>query len=741
MGIVQGVGFRPFVFELANSLGLTGFVLNTSFGVEIEIQGSKEKVKIFITKLKKNPPSASVIEDLTVAKIKNKKVEDSFIIMSSKNDSSRQPVSPDLAICKQCEEEIFDKNDRRYKYPFNNCYNCGPRYTIIKKLPYDRKNTTMSKFNLCDQCAAEYKDPLNRRFHAEPIACSICGPKAVLLNHNGLEVEGNIFKNCVDFFKKEKIVAIKGIGGFNIACIASSNKAIKKIRKHKYRPTKPLALMVYDLEQARQICKIDKNAEKVLCSKEASIVLLPKKENKKLSNLVAPGQNKIGVMIASTPLHKLLIMETGFPLVMTSGNLKGEPIIIDNNEALMKLNFVDYFVTHNRDILIGYDDSVVMLSGTAVQIIRMGRGYAPQKITWERKLPPILAIGGDLKNSFALACDNSIFLSQFIGDLGDYQTFLKFEKSVNFFKKTFKIEPKLIIADKHPEYFSNKWALRQKLPVYTVQHHKAHIASVMVEKNIKSKVVGVAFDGIGYGEDNNMWGGEFFVGVLGELLRVGNFSSVVMPGGNLASEEPERMTYSYLKKAGLQKKDLKSLFGDREIFLENACQKNVAKTSSIGRMFDAVAYLLGFKGPNTFEAEAAMFVENLADYFVEEFYSYKIIKGNEINFDSVFLSMFKEISEGKKKSLIAAKFQNALVNAGMSMVNQIAKKENIRNVVLSGGVFQNGFVFEKMTKKLQDRSLNIYVNSKVPLGDGGLALGQIGMVYGEKNVFSSARKN
>jgi hydrogenase maturation protein HypF len=737
-GIVQGVGFRPFVFVLAKNLNLTGNVFNTSLGVQIEVQGPSDKIKLFLSELSNNPPSAAQVESVILDQVKTVRGENSFSILESLASKKRQAISPDLATCLNCEEEVFNDKDRRYGYPFTNCYNCGPRFTIIKKMPYDRINTSMDKFKLCPDCQAEYNNPLNRRFHAEPIACSVCGPQVVLLGKDGYKIEGNFAKNCADFLAKEKILAIKGIGGFNLACIATSSKAIKKIRKHKSRPVKPLALMVSDLNQARQICTVSKIDEKILCSKEAPIVLLPKIENNFLSEQIAPGQKRLGVMLANTPLHKLIIKEIGLPLVMTSANLNGEPIITDNEEVQKKLTFADYFLVHDRDILTGYDDSVVINSEVSPRIIRIGRGYAPKKINWVSKMPPILALGGDLKNSFALAYEGSIFLSQYLGDLENYENFLRFEKTLSLFKKLFKVEPKIIVADMHPNYVSSRWARKQNKQVLLAQHHKAHVASVMVEENIRKKVVGVCFDGLGYGEDGHLWGGEFLVGNLNGFFRAGHFDLAKMPGLDLANKDPQRMAYSYLVKSGLSKEDIINYFKDQERNLNDAYKASQVSTSSVGRIFDAVAYLLGFKGLITFEGEAALFVENIADNKFNDFYPYEI-KNLKINFDAVFINILRDIAKNKEKSLIAAKFQNTVVNAGANMVGKIADKEGLDSVVLSGGVFQNIFVLEKLVKTLEYKNLNVYFNNKVPVNDAGLALGQIGLALGEVNVLGNSR--
>ncbi|OGB58908.1 carbamoyltransferase HypF [candidate division CPR2 bacterium GWD1_39_7] len=741
-GIVQGVGFRPKVFNLAKKYNLSGFVLNNSAGVEMEVEG--RYVEEFIGELKNNPPDVSKIESFKVEEI-GFADDKEFLIKESEETGSRQNISPDLSICPDCERELFDPKDRRFRYPFINCYNCGPRFTIIKAMPYDRKNTTMIDFEMCPKCEAEYKDFSNRRFHAEPIACANCGPKLELVDSNGRVVAGDPIAKTVQHILSGKIVAIKGLGGFQLTCDAINSKAIKTLRDRKNRPTNPLALMVRDLKVASKYMKLKKGSTlslegRTLLGKEAPIVLLSKRKSE-ISDLVAPNQQDLGVMLPYTPLHKLIFEKLEIPLVMTSGNLSGQPIITDNKEALEKLAKVaDYFLVNNRGIYSGYDDSVAKVVNEEVQLIRMGRGYAPKKITFSSDLPPMLAIGGDLKNSFALACGSEVYMSQYLGDLQGFDNLKRFEETVCLYQNLFKIKPKYVIHDLHPGYFSTKWATKQGVKTIAVGHHESHIASVIAEHQIEGEVIGIVFDGLGYGEDGKLWGGEFFAGDLNGFERVGHFDCFALPGGDLAAKEPWRVAVSLLIKAGVSEQKIKVLFSYKDF---GSIKKlielkiNSPLTSSVGRIFDAVAAILGFEGPVTFEGEAAMFVDFLArgsnprtrgldPLRSQNFYPY-VFKDRTINLDKMFVQIVIDLELGVKKEIIAAKFQNTIIMIILSQAVKIAAKYQINTVALSGGVFQNSFILSESVKKLRAKGLKVYYNKEVPINDGGLALGQVAL--------------
>ncbi|KKQ94184.1 MAG: (NiFe) hydrogenase maturation protein HypF [candidate division CPR2 bacterium GW2011_GWC2_39_10] len=759
IGIVQGVGFRPLTFNLAKKFNLAGFVLNDSLGVKIEIEGRAEDVDNFILELKNNPPKSSKIERISIKEIDFKK-ETSFLIKQSKNTNNRQNISSDLALCKDCEKELFDPKNRRYRYPFINCYNCGPRFTIIRKMPYDRKNTTMADFKMCPECEAEYKDPSNRRFHAEPIACSKCGPviAGIRNQESGINVIGEeAIQETIKFIKEGKIVTIKGLGGFQLACDATNEKAVSELRKRKNRPTKPLALMVRDLEVAEEYTKFQKDSTVLegltLLGQESPIVLLEKRGSD-VSNLIAPNQQDLGIMLPYTPLHKLIFENLEIALVMTSGNISGEPIITDNNEALEKLaKIADYFLMNDRDIHSGYDDSVVKVVDGEVQVIRMARGYAPKKNTINDNLPPMLAVGGDLKSTFALACGNEVYISQYLGDLQGFDNLKRFEETISLYQNLFKIKPKYIVHDLHPGYFSTKWAIKQGIETIAVGHHKAHIASVIAEHQVKEQVVGVAFDGLGYGEDGNLWGGEFFVGDLGSLERAAHFDYFALPGGDVAAKEPWRVAVSLLFKAGVSEQKIKSLFPNKDfISIKKLIELKINSplTSSAGRIFDAVAAILGFDGPVTYEGEAAMWLENLASFSCHselDSESYRasreagfrvkpgmtngdgfyplILNTRTINLDKMFVQIIKDLENGVKKETVAAMFQNTIVEIILQKAANLASENQINAVALSGGVFQNSFVLSVSVKKLRAKGLKVYYNKEVPINDGGIALGQV----------------
>ena len=729
IGVVQGVGFRPEVYNLANKLKLTGFIFNDLNGVTIEIQGQKKITDEFIESLKKNPPRAARIDAIIFKEIKTKK-EKEILIKPSKYEGVRQSLSPDISICPDCQKELFDPKNRRYLYPFINCYSCGPRFTFIKKMPYDRRNTTMSGFKMCLECAAEYNDPKNRRFHAEPIACSKCGPALKLIDKKGKEISKDSIREAVKLIKKGKIIAVKGLGGYQLICDAGNKEAVNYLREAKNRPHKPLAIMV-DEGTLKKIAQVSAEEIALLKSASSPIVLVKKKKNNIVAENVASGVNEYGVMLPYTPLHQLLIKEAGEKvLVVTSGNLSGHSIIFKDQEALKSLSKIaDYFLMHNREITVGYDDSVARIVNKEPLVIRASRGVSPLFFKRDKDLIPALAMGADLKNSFALSSGKDIILSQYIGDMGSASVKKRWLDVRNLYEELFNISPQVVVADLHPGYETTKIAENLGLPVYQFQHHKAHIASVAFEHSLSEPVIGVAFDGLGYGEDGNFWGGEFFSGDPCNLNREHHLAYFPLLGGDIASVEPVRAALSLVLESKINSERIKKIFGDEtndKIFnLKTMYEKKINSplTSSMGRLFDAASYFIGFRGQNTYEGEAACYLESMAEE-AEEKYRYSVENRTILVF-KIIEGMIKDLESGVKKEKIAGKFQRTVLEIIVSETLKISKETGIRTVCLSGGVFQNRYLLENTLKKLSKKGFNVYYNKMVPISDGGIALGQL----------------
>ena len=764
-GIVQGVGFRPFIFNLAHDIGLKGWVCNTSAGVDIEVEGSKRQIKDFLTKINTEPPILATIQSFDVKKNTPTNGYSDFVIINSKSTSSdTRYVSPDVSICDQCLRELFDPKDRRYRYPFINCTNCGPRFTIIKNLPYDRPYTTMAKFQMCRLCSSEYKDPHDRRFHAQPIACPECGPEVwlnILENNDREELKGDkAIINARKILAQGGILAIKGLGGFHLACDASNDQAISELRKRKNRPDKPFALMMFDIDHIKKHCIVYPYEEEVLLSRQRPIVLLKRKKDSELSKLIAPNQNTLGLMLPYTPLHYLILeKESGFPeaLIMTSGNVSDDPIIIDNDMGIKKLsNLADAFLLHNRDINIRCDDSVVRVlsfhanekikpSGTTYPI-RRSRGYAPLPIMLPFKGNEILAVGGELKNTFCLTKNSNAYLSQHIGDLNNFETLSSFEDGINYFENIFNIHPQIIAHDMHPNYLSTNYAIKKSLdkglPITAIQHHHAHIASCMADNFYHSDepVIGVAFDGTGYGEDSAIWGGEFFVGGYNHFKRVAHLKYFPLPGGDSAIKEPWKVALSFLYSSGIEwNADLPpliygngkpSLIGSPINILKKQLEKeiNTIQCSSIGRLFDAVSSLIGIRHITNYEGQAAIELEALTINNDNNTYHFAIAEENDVLiFDPapVFIDIIHDLNNKCPPPTISTKFHNALCFLVVDIVETLKHKYGLSKVVLSGGVWQNMYLLENTIKNLisTDNS-DVMFHKNVPTNDGGISLGQ-----------------
>ncbi len=745
-GVVQGVGFRPFVYQLAVRHKLKGWVCNTSADVKIEVEGEKNSIERFYTDLQHQAPPLARIESVSISYHLPQGYESFQIRHSIAEEDRYQLISPDIATCLPCFQEIVKPSDRRHRYSFTNCTNCGPRFTIIEDIPYDRPRTTMRAFTMCPACQAEYDNPLDRRFHAQPNACPVCGPQLELLDADGKTVAvPDVIAAASQLLHEGKIVAVKGLGGFLLACDATSQQAVQRLRQRKRRQFKPFAIMVADMKEARKYCEISEAEEKLLTSPASPIVLLPWKRNTAICPAVAPSVRYLGMMLPYTPLHHLLLRETGLPLVMTSGNISEEPIARDNDEALRRLaGIADYFLVHNRDIYARYDDSVTMVEAGETQMLRRARGYAPFPIRLPFQSQQILACGAEEKNTFCLTRDNYAFVSQHIGDMENLETLEHFENTIGLYKKLFRIEPEVIAYDLHPEYLPTKFALelvsrQNNLKSVAVQHHHAHVVSCMVDNNIEAPVIGVALDGTGYGSDGRIWGGEFLVADYQGFQRLGHLEYLPLPGGAAAIKKPYRIAIGYLLKllggstldAGLE--FLKEIDSTELDLIKRQLQTglNTPLTSSLGRLFDAVSALLGIRGIIDYEAQAAVELE-MAAYEVDEqegnkHYPYVIAEQNGIfvmQLKELMAAVVNDVLQGVTSSLVSARFHDTVAQMITEMCQLLAQHTGIRQVALSGGVFQNRLLLRKVVPLLEDAGFTAMTHKQVPCNDGGISLGQ-----------------
>jgi len=741
-GVVQGVGFRPFIYQLATRHNLRGWVRNTSEDVRIEVEGESRDIERFLRGLREQAPPLSHIEDIAVIPGPPASHDKFEIRFSIAEEGKYQLVSPDIATCPDCLREIFDPEDRRYRYPFTNCTNCGPRFTIIDDIPYDRPNTTMKSFRMCRECQREYDDPLDRRFHAQPNACPVCGPQLELSDAKGNPITcDDIISKTSQLLKQGKIIAVKGLGGFLLACDATSEKAVNRLRQRKKRPARPLAIMVASLDGVRRHCEVSNEEARLLSSPGSPIVLMKWKSDTTISKAVAPGLEYLGVMLPYTPLHHLLLRETGLPLVMTSGNISEEPIARDNDEALRRLGGIaDYFLVHNRDIYARYDDSVTIAERDVPRFVRRARGYAPYPIHLTYNSKQILGCGAEEKNTFCLTRDNFAFVSQHIGDMENMETLEHFTDTIALYQRLFRIEPEIIAHDMHPEYLPTKYAkelaARDGIKLVPVQHHHAHIASCLADNGIEGPVIGVSFDGTGYGTDGKIWGGEFMVADYKEFTRMAFLEYLPLPGGALAIKKPYRTAIGYLLSLGIdldrQLPFLKNI-DPREIeIIESQIEKgiNAPLTSSIGRLFDAVSALIGVRGVIEYEAQAAIDLETLAVKAVNESarYPFFIKKHDDINTIKVhdlFAAILNDLHNHTPRARIAARFHNTVAQMILEMCQKISPKTGITGVALSGGVFQNRLLLRKVVSLLESAGLEVYTHRQVPCNDGGISLGQV----------------
>ena len=736
-GVVQGVGFRPFIYQLAQKHRLGGCVTNTSTGVEIEVEGEEEDIKAFLKDISTKSPPLALINSIKTYPL-TPLGEEAFLIKESQVYAHRSTlISPDVCICEDCLRELFDKNDRRYRYPFINCTNCGPRYTIIDDIPYDRANTSMRKFPMCKECAAEYNNPKSRRFHAQPNACFQCGPKVFLYDKEKRPIFCNDpILETIKLLKKGFIVAIKGLGGFHLAVDAENSESVMKLRKKKPRKGKPFAIMSKDLNAISQYANISQADRELLTSFQRPIVIVPKKEPNTLAEGIAPGIKNFGVMLPYTPLHYLLMEREFLALVMTSGNISEEPICIKNDEAFSKLKGIaDYFLIHDRDILQRSDDSVCQIINEKVRLIRRSRGYVPLPIFFDRDLPQVLACGALEKNTICLTKENKAFISQHIGDLENLESLQFFEHVISHLKRILEIEPEIVAYDLHPQYLSTKWALEQKgIKLIGVQHHHAHILSCLAENGDFSKVIGLALDGTGYGEDERLWGSEVLVVDKASYKRLAHLAYRPLPGGEKAIKEPWRMAISYLYPI-YGRKLLELSLPLKEVIEKKKIEKiiymiehdiNCPLSSGLGRLFDAVSAMLGIKYYIDYSAQAAIELEMCqeeADEGYEFFIDTKEMPW-KIDPNPVISAIVEDLRRGVSRGIICGKFHKGIVNILVRICNLAREKTGLKKVALSGGVFQNAYLLTQMENKLKELGFVVYSHSQVPCNDGGISLGQ-----------------
>jgi len=777
-GIVQGVGFRPFVYALAARLGLGGLVGNDVDGVFAEVEGAPEAVKEFLLSLERDAPPLARIERVTAAPLVPDGCTVFAIAPSEPGGTRRALVSADTATCADCLAELADPADRRYGYPFINCTNCGPRFTIIRDVPYDRPLTTMASFAMCGQCAAEYHDPADRRFHAQPVCCPACGPRLSLLRPDGTVVPGDPLTAAAGLLRRGQVVAVKGLGGYHLAADAASEAAAAALRSRKHREDKPFAVMVADIDAAGRLCEMDAAGAALLASARRPIVLLARRPGAGLAGAglagaglagaglagtvaaaVAPRNRELGLMLPYTPLHHLLLREVAGPIVLTSGNVSDEPIAYTDADALKRLGGIaDAFLTHDRGIHVRTDDSVARAVRGRQTLIRRSRGYAPEPLAVRTAFRrPVLACGAELKNTFCLAKEGRAFISQHIGDLENYETLRSFTEGIEHFKRLFDITPDLVAHDLHPDYLSTTYAAGLSgVDLTAVQHHHAHIASCLADNGADGPVIGVAFDGTGYGADGTIWGGEFLVADLAGFERAGHLSPVPMPGGSAAIRQPWRMAAAYLDAAapgfpaglvpagvapaGLVPAGLVSAGlapagldvarrneADWDAVIQLARRGvNAPLTSSAGRLFDAVAAIIGVRDVINYEGQAAVELEQLADPAERGSYRARILPGPPLQVagTDLVLAVVEDLAAGTDPAVVAARFHHGVAAVIEECCTVLRDERGLTVVALSGGVFQNLMLGTEVAARLAARGFEVLVHSRVPCNDGGISLGQ-----------------
>lgn len=736
-GAVQGVGFRPFVYRLADSFDITGWVCNAAAGVILEVEGEEAVLRRFGEAVENEKPALSIIQDVTREYL-DPVGYTGFEIRKSTGGERKALVLADIYTCADCLEEIMDPENRRYRYPFTNCTNCGPRYSIINSIPYDRPATTMSGFHMCRKCLSEYEDPSNRRFHAQPNACPECGPYLELWDQSGkiIAERDEALRRTASEILDGRIAAVKGLGGFHLIALASSDKVVQLLRERKGRKTKPFALMFPSSDTISSFCEVSEMEKNLLKSPESPIVLLKKRidhgSSNKLSGYISPGNPDLGVMLPCTPLHHLLLQEIGEPVVATSGNLSDEPICTDEKEALKRLSdLADLFLVHNRPIARHVDDSIVRVVDGGAMILRRARGYAPLPVRMNEESETILATGAHLKNTIALSIGSNVFISQHIGDMETPQAVKAYEEVWSSIESLYNAKPEKVIHDMHPDYISTKHAVESGLPPFPVQHHVAHVFSCMLDNGINPPLLGVSWDGTGYGTDGTIWGGEFFHVGRESIERIAHMRTFRLPGGEKAIREPRRAALGLLSE----------MFDDPDRYIpsdvftieELTVLKRILKnnlnspsTSSAGRLFDVVSSMIGLCQTNEFEGQAAMMLE-YAVAGMETDDSYHLLMDSSagkpwiLDWESLINDIIEDITLGEKTSIISARFHNTLAEGIVSVAELIGEKK----VVLSGGCFQNVYLTERTADLLRRKGFTPVLHRRIPPNDGGIAPGQI----------------
>ncbi|MEA4908039.1 MAG: carbamoyltransferase HypF [Anaerolineaceae bacterium] len=740
-GIVQGVGFRPFIYLLSMRYHLTGWVRNTSSGVEIEVNGCPDDITAFLQAIRTETPPLARIDRFETAPCAPDGYSSFEIIESLPQADDFIPVSPDMSICPDCQRELFDPHDRRYRYPFINCTNCGPRFTIIQDIPYDRPKTTMAGFNMCAPCRHEYVDPLDRRFHAQPTACPDCGPQVSFVAEDTPRVDGDeAIRLARQFLRQGKILAVKGLGGYHLACDAFNPQAVDELRRRKRRSDRPFALMAFDLDAALRHCTADAGERALLESRQRPIVLLEQKPSSLIAAQVAPGQQSLGIMLAYTPLHLLLLEpEEGFPdlLVMTSGNLSEEPIAYQDADAKIRLQGIaDGFLLHDRPIHMRVDDSVLREVDGGPYPIRRSRGYAPDPILLQREFPPILGAGAELKNTVCVTREKYAFLSHHIGDLENLETLQSYQEGIQHFERLFRVKPEVLACDLHPDYLSSVYAHQraagQNLPLYQVQHHHAHLAACLADNGWDSPepVIGLSFDGTGYGPDGAIWGGEFLVGDYHGYQRPYHLAYAPLPGGDASVHRPARMALAHLWQAGIEWEaglpPVQDLCAEERTVLRSQLEHhiNTPLTSSLGRLFDAAAALIGVRQKATYEGQAAIELEIAADPHEQGLYELEI-KDGLVDPGPLWQALIADWHNGLPVNRLSARFHNSIAQLSLQICRILRTDTNVRNVALSGGVWQNRYLLERSLRLLREDGFHVLLHRQVPTNDGGIALGQI----------------
>ncbi len=731
-GLVQGVGFRPFIYQIAHRYQIKGCVYNITEGVIIKVEGDSENISRFISEIKNNHPQAAEIVSISLEDARYEGY-DEFQIKKS-NDSSNlvSEISPDIATCEDCLEDLKQQK-HRVNYPFINCTNCGPRFSIVKDFPYDRVNTTMDEFPMCEKCESEYKEILDRRFHAQPVACNDCGPKYTLhYPEKKIEIIEEILVELKRILEEGGIISIKGLGGFHIMCDATNEKAVERLRNSKKREGKPFAVMFSGIDAIQKFAYVSDIEEKSLLSWKRPINLLKAKKNK-LAESVCLGFDTIGAFLPYMPIHYLLFEKLDIDaLVLTSGNISEEPIITDNEDALKILARIsDAVLTYNREIYNRTDDSVIKIINDSEQVLRRSRGYAPNPVYLKNKTEGIFAAGAELVNCFCIGKGNQAILSQHIGDLKNYETFDFYKKAFKTFKKVFRFEPQLVVTDLHPDYLSTHFGEELNKEAIKVQHHHAHIASCMVENELYEPVIGLSFDGTGLGDDKTIWGSEFLIADLDGYERKFHFEYIELPGGDKATYEPWRIAVSNLYRIyGKEFLDfkldfLKNIPNSQVSLILHAIDKkiNCPASCSAGRLFDAVSALLNVCTLSSFHAEAPMRLEAIASEEIKGFYDFEI--KNYVSFKPMIQQIISDLRDGIKKEVISSKFHNTVVEAIFKVTNKIKIETGINKIALSGGTFQNRYLLEKLETMFSKSGYEVFTQNKIPCNDGGIALGQL----------------